>query len=50
MRFLPFTPRYILLTIALGLLALVGLRDLSQTKHAILRNYPIAAHLRFLSA
>lgn len=71
---LPFTPRYLLLTIAiagtaaLGALvwrtpdsvpllvaylgfaffAIVGLRDLFQTKHAILRNYPIAAHLRFI--
>ncbi|HEY2011331.1 MAG TPA: FMN-binding glutamate synthase family protein [Rhizomicrobium sp.] len=26
----------------------VGLFDLVQTKHAILRNYPIAAHLRFI--
>jgi glutamate synthase domain-containing protein 2 len=26
----------------------LGVRDLLQTKHAILRNYPIAAHLRFL--
>lgn len=30
-----------------GVLAL-GLRDLTQTRHAILRNYPVAAHLRFL--
>jgi glutamate synthase domain-containing protein 2 len=29
-------------------LALVGTRDLLQVKHAILRNYPIAAHLRFI--
>jgi len=29
-------------------LALVGLSDLFQRKHAFLRNYPIAAHLRFL--
>lgn len=29
-------------------LAVVGIRDLIQTRHAILRNYPIAAHLRFL--
>ncbi len=28
-------------------LAAVGLHDLSQTRHAILRNYPILAHLRF---
>ncbi len=26
----------------------LGLRDLSQTRHAVLRNYPIAAHLRFI--
>lgn len=31
-----------------GLLTLVGIRDLIQTKHAILRNYPIAAHIRFI--
>jgi hypothetical protein len=29
-------------------LTLVGLHDLFQTRHAVLRNYPIAAHLRFL--
>jgi len=72
---LPFTPRYLLLTLALagtalsvwgmtafpdwltwltaplalfGFFALLGLRDLTQTRHAILRNYPIAAHLRFI--
>lgn len=76
MLILPFTPRYILLTLALlgtalfgalcyrdwpgwtvyfyaplaffGFFALLGLRDLMQSRHAILRNYPIAAHLRFL--
>ena len=31
-----------------GTLALLGLRDFTQTKHSILRNYPIVAHLRFL--
>jgi len=31
-----------------GGLALLGLRDLTQTRHSILRNYPILAHLRFL--
>ncbi len=72
---LPFTPRYIVLTIAIAGIAvlaaliyrdpglsrylaaplavfaffvLAGLRDLVQKKHAILRNYPIAAHIRFL--
>jgi glutamate synthase domain-containing protein 2 len=29
-------------------LSLLGVRDLLQTRHAVLRNYPIAAHLRFL--
>lgn len=29
-------------------LAALGTRDMLQTKHAVLRNYPISAHLRFL--
>ncbi|UTD26735.1 FMN-binding glutamate synthase family protein [Bradyrhizobium sp. WD16] len=72
---LPFTPRFIVLTICtvvtalllvlgifdhkvfdLVLLPLVifaaltalGFRDLVQKRHAVLRNYPISAHLRFL--
>jgi glutamate synthase domain-containing protein 2 len=36
-----------LLAVFAAFLAL-GIRDVTQTKHAILRNYPIAAHLRFL--
>jgi len=35
------------LVLAAGL-ALVGFYDLMQTRHAVLRNYPILAHLRFL--
>ena len=31
-----------------GLLTLVGLVDLSQTRHAIRRNYPVIGHFRFL--
>ena len=31
-----------------GALTLLGLRDLTQTRHAVLRNYPISAHMRFL--
>ena len=27
---------------------MLGLRDLRQTRHAILRNYPVIGHLRFL--
>ncbi len=30
----------------LGILA-IGIHDLTQTRHAILRNYPVIAHLRF---
>jgi glutamate synthase domain-containing protein 2 len=35
------------LAVVLGLVV-VGVRDLVQTQHAILRNYPITAHLRFI--
>ncbi len=31
-----------------GALSLLGIRDLFQTRHAVLRNYPISAHLRFI--
>ncbi|HEY6918763.1 MAG TPA: FMN-binding glutamate synthase family protein [Tabrizicola sp.] len=34
-------------TLCLGSV-LIGLHDLRQTRHAVLRNYPVAAHLRFL--
>jgi glutamate synthase domain-containing protein 2 len=30
------------------LLVLLGIRDTQQTRHAILRNYPVIGHLRFL--
>ena len=29
-------------------LVLLGLRDVRQTRHSILRNYPVIGHLRFL--
>jgi glutamate synthase domain-containing protein 2 len=72
---LPFSPRFIVLTICsvvtalllgigivdhkvlkliaipfaiFGALTLLGFRDLTQKSHAVLRNYPISAHLRFL--
>src|SRR6478609_10103424 len=74
---LPFSPRYIVLTICavvtvllfgigvldhnpkawevvliptmiFGGLTLLGIRDLLQQNHAVLRNYPISAHIRFL--
>src|SRR5687768_8665054 len=31
-----------------GALTLLGIRDLTQKRHAVLRNYPISAHMRFL--
>ena len=72
---LPFSPRFIILTICavvtalliglgladrkifdlllipiliFGAFTLLGVRDLLQKSHAVLRNYPISAHLRFL--
>jgi glutamate synthase domain-containing protein 2 len=33
--------------LAFGALTVVGIRDLIQTRHAILRNYPVVGHLRF---
>ena len=31
-----------------GLLAVLGTIDLLQTKHSVLRNYPLSAHIRFI--
>jgi glutamate synthase domain-containing protein 2 len=72
---LPFSPRFIVLTLCIAItvmliglalgqsawqpalsvpialfggLSLLGIRDLLQTRHAVLRNYPISAHLRFI--
>src|SRR3982075_3209605 len=72
---LPFSPRFIVLTICavvtalllgigifdrkvldlvlipiviFGGLTMLGIRDLLQENHAVLRNYPISAHIRFL--
>lgn len=36
------------LALAAGALSLVGLYDLIQTQHAVLRNYPILGHIRYL--
>jgi glutamate synthase domain-containing protein 2 len=35
-------------TIALAFLVLLGWRDARQTRHSVLRNYPVIGHLRFL--
>ncbi len=34
--------------VVFGTLAVIGLRDLAQPRHAILRNYPLIGHLRFI--
>jgi glutamate synthase domain-containing protein 2 len=39
---------FLVAAVMFGALSLLGLRDLVQTSHAVLRNYPISAHLRFL--
>ena len=47
-----FFPSYVIWlaapTAVFGILSIWGLRDLFQRRHAILRNYPLAAQLRFL--
>jgi len=37
-----------LLLLPFGALAVIGTIDLVQTKHAVLRNYPLTAHIRFI--
>ena len=34
--------------LVLGALVLLGVYDLRQTRHAILRNYPVIGHFRFM--
>ena len=41
-------PLFHALVLITGPLALLGIRDLLQTRHSILRNYPILAHIRYL--
>jgi len=42
-----FDWRWLFVAGAAGALSLVALHDFFQTRHAILRNYPLLAHLRF---
>src|SRR3974377_932102 len=47
--YVPHQLPYLLIPLlGFGGLTVLGTRDLLQTKHAVLRNYPISAHLRFL--
>jgi glutamate synthase domain-containing protein 2 len=44
-----FTSVYVALPLLLfGGLTVVGTHDLLQTRHAVLRNYPLTAHIRFI--
>ena len=38
---------FIVIAVVFGALALLGLRDIAQRRHSILRNYPILGHMRF---
>ncbi len=38
----------VVLLVLFGALALIGTVDLLQTRHAVLRNYPLSAHIRFI--
>ena len=42
-----FQVGWLALIVCIGLVG-VGVHDLRQTRHAILRNYPVIGHLRFL--
>ena len=48
LNFMPAHPALLVLLIVSGGFSALGLHDYFQTHHAILRNYPIAAHIRFL--
>jgi glutamate synthase domain-containing protein 2 len=39
---------HLLLLLLFGTLVTVGVYDLAQARHSVLRNYPISAHLRFI--
>jgi glutamate synthase domain-containing protein 2 len=43
-----FEGLFLTLSVVCALLFAVGLYDIVQTRHSVLRNYPIAGHLRFL--
>lgn len=38
----------VILLLLFGGLAVIGTIDLMQTRHAVLRNYPLSAHIRFI--
>ena len=45
---LVLSPWFIVPLLAFGFLAVLGIYDLTQPRHSILRNYPVIGHMRFL--
>ena len=45
---IPFDTTFIAPLVVFGVLVLLGIRDMVQTKHSLRRNYPILANIRFL--
>jgi len=43
-----WTPWVLIPAAVFGALTLLGLRDIRQTRHAVLKNYPVLGHIRFL--
>src|ERR1700724_4676670 len=44
-----YTSIYVVVPLGLfTVLALIGIHDIVQTRHAVLRNYPLMAHVRFI--
>ncbi|MFT4794473.1 MAG: glutamate synthase domain-containing protein 2 [Paracoccaceae bacterium] len=41
-------PWMFILAIVFGLLTIVGIKDVTQTHHSLLRNYPVIGHMRWL--
>jgi hypothetical protein len=39
---------WIIVAVIAGAVALVGLYDVTQRRHSILRNYPVLGHARFM--
>ena len=44
----PQSPGQWMLLVIPGLLSLLGLWDVFQTRHAVLRNYPVIGHVRWI--
>jgi glutamate synthase domain-containing protein 2 len=43
-----YRPIHISLAVIFGIIALLGLKDAIQTRHTILRNFPVLGHFRYL--